>query len=94
MSEHDDPNGLSDAWADRALDDEARASEHLTSAEPRERRAWALADSYVLADAWLVAPPDDPRMREWLIEEEECSPERAELVLDRMRELGDERGLT
>jgi hypothetical protein len=53
----------------------------------------SLAEFYTLADAWLIGPPDDPKMRAYLIKEDNCSPEQAERVLARMRELGRERGL-
>jgi hypothetical protein len=81
MTGHDDWDELL-AWV-----------EHLTEAELLKRSAWETADFYVLADTWLIATPDDPKMRDWLIEEEGCSPEEAALVLARMRVLGRERGL-
>ena len=46
------------------------------------------AMSWVLADGWVVAPPDDPRMRRFLlIEDEEHPPEFADAVLAKMAEI-------
>ncbi len=45
------------------------------------------ADFYTMADGWLIAAPDDPEMRQYLIEEEFMDPEFADLVLAKMREL-------
>ena len=47
-----------DAWADRVLDDRARATEHLTDAELYDRSVIDLADSFMCADGWLIGPED------------------------------------
>jgi hypothetical protein len=46
-----------------------------------------------LADGWLIAHPDDPEMRRWLVEDEGCDKAFADAVLARMRKLGAARGL-
>lgn len=74
-------------WADKVLDDSARLSEDLTEDELRQRQAFWYADFYTLNDGWLIAAPDDPAMRNRLIEEEGMSPDFADEVLAKMREL-------
>jgi hypothetical protein len=68
-------------------------SEQLTDAEPRDRVVLKAAEFYVLVDdvfadgCWVIADPDDPRMRTYLTEEEGMTPEVADAVLAKMREL-------
>ena len=45
-------------WAERMLDEHARATEHLTDDELIEHRLRELADFYVLADGWLIGSRD------------------------------------
>ncbi len=45
------------------------------------------ADFYMLADAWLIAPPDDPSLRQYLIDSEWLDPDFADEVIAKMREL-------
>jgi hypothetical protein len=45
------------------------------------------AEDWMMEDGWIVAHPDDPRMREFLIESEHQDPEWADLVLVNMRSL-------
>jgi hypothetical protein len=74
-------------WANKVLDDSARLSRDLTEAERRELETGWYADFYTLEDGWLIKDPDDPAMRDWLIEEEGMSPDFADQVLAKMREL-------
>jgi hypothetical protein len=74
-------------WAQKVLDDSARLPEDHSEAELRERQALWYADFFTTDDGWLVAPPDDPAMRERLTVEEGLSPELADEVLAKMREL-------
>jgi hypothetical protein len=74
-------------WADKVLDDSARLPEDLPEDELREHQARWYADFYVSDAGWLIAEPDDPAMRNWLIDEEGMSPELADRVLAMMREL-------
>jgi hypothetical protein len=78
-------------WADKVVDDSARLSEDLTGDELREREALWYADFFTLEDGWLIADPDDPAMRGRLIDEEGMSPDLADEVLAKMRELGSAR---
>jgi hypothetical protein len=75
-------------WADKVVDDSARLSEDLTGDELQEREALWYADFFTLEDGWLIADPDDPAMRGRLIDEEGMSPDLADEVLAKMRELG------
>jgi hypothetical protein len=75
-------------WADKVLDDSASLPEDLTGDELREREALWYADFFTLDDGWLVADPDDPAMRSRLVDEEGMSPDFANEVLAKMRELG------
>jgi hypothetical protein len=75
-------------WAERVVADSERLSEEITGDELREREALWYADFYTLDDGWLVSPPDDPAMRERLIHDEGMSPDLADDVLAKMRELG------
>jgi hypothetical protein len=76
-----------ESWADKVLEDSARLSEDLTEDELRERQVAWFADFYTLQDGWLVADPDDQAMRDLLIGEEGMSPDLADQVLAKMREL-------
>jgi hypothetical protein len=74
-------------WAGKVLDDSARLSQDLTEDELRERQVLWYADFYTLNDGWLIADPDDRAMRDLLIAEEGMSPDLADQVLAKMREL-------
>jgi hypothetical protein len=50
-----------------------------------DRAATQAAHFYTLADGWVIAHPDDLRMRHFLIEDEGYRPEMADQILDRMR---------
>jgi hypothetical protein len=75
------------SWAEKVADDSENLSEDLTDDELRERQAVWYAEFFTLDDGWLVAPPDDPAMRDRLIDEEGMSPDLADQVLAKMREL-------
>jgi hypothetical protein len=90
MGEHENLNGnleRLEQWAAKVLDDSARLPEELTEAELREHQAQWYAEFFTTDDGWLVASPDDPAMRERLTVEEGMSPELADEVLAKMREL-------
>jgi hypothetical protein len=87
MADNHDLNRVQ-RWAEKVLDDSTRLSEDLTGDELREREALWYADFFTLDDGWLVASPDDPAMRTRLIDEEGMSPDFADEVLAKMRELG------
>jgi hypothetical protein len=72
--------------ADAVLDEEARASEHLTDAELWDRDVLSWADFYMTADCWLV-DPNDPATRCFLIEGDQMHEDFADAVLAKMREL-------
>jgi hypothetical protein len=76
-----------DHWAEKVLDDTSRLPQDLTEDELRERQVAWFADFYTLQDGWLVADPDDQAMRDLLIGEEGMSPDLADQVLAKMREL-------
>ena len=90
MAESENLNGnleRLEQWAGKVLDDSAHLSEDLSEAELRERQALWYADFFTTEDGWLVAAPDDPVMRERLTGEEGLSPDFADEVLAKMREL-------
>jgi len=72
-------------WKPRAETQEL--PENLTDDELQEREATWYAEFFTLDDGWLVAPPDDPAMRDRLLNGEGMSREFADLVLAKMREL-------
>ena len=74
-------------WAQKVLDETARLPEDLSDDELRDRQALWYADFFTLEDGWLVADPNDPAMRERLIDEEGMSPDFAAQVLAKMKEL-------
>jgi hypothetical protein len=74
-------------WADKVADDSGRLPEDLTEEQLRERQATWYAEFFTLEDGWLVAAPDDPAMRERLLDEEGLRPDLADQVLAKMREL-------
>ena len=76
-----------DQWAGKVLEDTASLPPELSEAELRERQATWYSEFFITEDGWLVAPPDDPAMRERLTGEEGLSPEVADAVLAKMREL-------
>jgi hypothetical protein len=51
-----------------------------------------IAQSYVLADGWLIADPQDPEMRRHLLEEDGLDAAMAIEVLLRMEEIAAELG--
>jgi hypothetical protein len=75
-------------WAGKVLEDTERLPEDLSEQELNEQQATWFAEFFTLEDGWLVASPDDPAMRERLTGEEGMSPEFADSVLAKMRELG------
>jgi hypothetical protein len=75
-------------WANKVADESAGLPEDLSDDEVRERQAAWYAEFFTLEDGWLVAAPDDPAMRERLLDEEGMSPDLADQVLAKMRELG------
>ena len=74
-------------WADKVVEESAILPEDLPESELRERQAAWYADFYVAEDGRLLADPNDPAMREWLIDQEGMSPDLADDVLAKMREL-------
>jgi hypothetical protein len=75
-------------WAGKVAKDSASLPEDLTDDELRDYQAVWYADFFTLEDGWLIASPDDPAMRERLVDEEGMSPDFADQVLAKMRELG------
>jgi hypothetical protein len=75
-------------WADKVAAESQELPEDLGEEELLQLQARWYADFFTLDDGWLVAPPDDPAMRDRLIDEEGMSPDFADLVLAKMRELG------
>lgn len=75
-------------WAGKVSADSEDLPEDLNEDELRERQATWYAEFFTLEDGWVVAPPDDPAMRDRLLNGEGMSPELADLVLAKMRELG------
>jgi hypothetical protein len=75
-------------WAGKVAAESEELPEDLTDDELRERQASWYADFFTLDDGWLYAAPDDPAMRDRLLDEEGMSPDLADLVLAKMRELG------
>jgi hypothetical protein len=84
-----DPENLGrlERWAQKVLDESSRLPDDLPEAELQEYQARWYADYFTLEDGWVVAEPDDPSMKAWLLEEEGMSPELADAVLAQMREL-------
>jgi hypothetical protein len=74
-------------WAENVLDDIERLPAELPDDELRDREAGWYADFYTLEDGWLIADPDDPAMRRWLVEDEGMGGDFADRVLAKMREL-------
>jgi len=74
-------------WATKVTAESERLPEDLTDDALRERQASWYADYFTLDDGWLYAAPDDPAMRDRLLNEEGLSPELADQVLAKMREL-------
>jgi hypothetical protein len=74
-------------WANKVTAESERLPDDLTDDEMRERQASWYADYFTLDDGWLYAAPDDPAMRDRLLNEEGLSSELADQVLAKMREL-------
>jgi hypothetical protein len=74
-------------WANKVTAESGRLPEDPTDDELRERQASWYADYFTLDDGWLYAAPDDPAMRDRLLNEEGLSSELADQVLAKMREL-------
>lgn len=78
-------------WAGKVTTESEQLPEELSEDELMERQARWYAEYFTLDDGWLYAAPDDPAMRERLTDDEGMSPELADLVLAKMRELGGSR---
>ena len=85
---------ITEAWTgartsgpQEGLEDSASRPPDLSETELRERQALWYAEFFTTDDGWLVAPLDDPAMRERLTGEEGLSPDVADAVLAKMREL-------
>ncbi len=74
-------------WAEKVLEDTQRLPEDLPEEELREQMVLWYADFYAQHGDSQHASPDDPSMREWLIDEERMTPDVADQVLVKMREL-------
>jgi hypothetical protein len=74
-------------WAEKVTNESANLPEELTEDELLDQQAVWYADYFTTEDGWLVAAPDDPAMRERLLDEEGLSPDLADRVLAKMREL-------
>ena len=74
-------------WAQKVLEESAQLPEDLPESELRQRQVTWFADFYASDEGWLIAAPDDPAMREWLIDQEGMSPDLADEVLAKMSEL-------
>ena len=74
-------------WADKVVEESATLPEDLPESELQERQAMWYADFYVGEDGRLIADPNNPATREWLIDQEGMSPDLADDVLAKMREL-------
>jgi hypothetical protein len=75
-------------WADKVAAESERLPEDLTEDQLLEQQAIWYADFFTVEDGWLVAPPDDPAMRDRLLNDEGMSPDLADRVLAKMREIG------
>ncbi|MFL5892019.1 MAG: hypothetical protein ACJ75I_04685 [Solirubrobacterales bacterium] len=73
-------------WAEKVAAESEELPEDLPEDELLERQAAWYADFFTLDDGWLYAAPDDPAMRDRLLDEEGMSPDFADLVLAKMRE--------
>jgi hypothetical protein len=82
MSDHGSFEKL-ETWARRVLEDSESLPHDLSEAELGERQVGWYADFFILDNA----DPDDPAMRDRLIDDEGMSPELADQVLAKMREL-------
>jgi endonuclease III len=82
MSDRDDMGTL-EAWVQLVLDDSNRLEEDLSEAELHERQVAWYAEFFALAQA----DPDDPALRERLIDLEGMGPALADEVLDKLREI-------
>jgi hypothetical protein len=81
MSEHRGLERL-ETWASRVVEDSARLPEDLSESELRERQVAWYADFFTLDDA----DPDDPALRDRLVDEEGMDTELADEVLAKLRE--------
>jgi hypothetical protein len=88
-----DPQNLDrlEQWAQKVVEESARLPADISESELLEREAGWYAEYFAPEDGWLVASPDDPAMRAWLLEEEGMSPELADAVLAEMSRLAAER---
>jgi len=86
LAENEDLERL-EQWADKVAEESRRLPADLSEAEVREYEARWYADFYAQNVDLIKAGPDDPAMRDWLITEEGMSPELADAVLGRLRNL-------
>jgi hypothetical protein len=74
-------------WAEKVAQESRQLPPDLSEEELREYEAAWYADFYAANPDWAKGGPDDSAMRQWLIAEEDLSPELADAVLNRLRNL-------
>jgi len=74
-------------WAEKVVADSEQLPKDMGAGELREREALWYAEFFTPEDGWLVASPDEPAMREWLMQEEGMPDDLADDVLAKMRGL-------
>jgi hypothetical protein len=75
--------GLLEEWAQKVVEDSQSLPEDLSEDELQERQVQWYADYFVLSGS----DPDDPALRGRLVDEEGMSPELADEVLAKLRQL-------
>jgi hypothetical protein len=74
-------------WAEKVAEESRRLPADITDDELLRHEAGWYADYYAHEPEWGSAAADDPAKREWLIVEEGMSPQLADAVLAKLREL-------
>jgi len=74
-------------WAARVVEESRQLPPDISEQELRDHQARWYADFYAVNADWALKTHDDAEMRSWLITQEDMSPELADAVVARLKDL-------
>jgi GH43 family beta-xylosidase len=74
-------------WAAKVVEESGQLSPDISEQELRDHQATWYADFYAANSDWARRPQDDAEMRTFLITQEDMSPELADAVVARLKDL-------
>lgn len=74
-------------WAAKVVEESEQLPADISEQELRDHQARWYADFYAVNADWALKTHDDAEMRSWLITQEDMSPELADAVVARLKDL-------